>query len=198
MDITLHKSLDDALIEPLVDMDQTEISYDDDDESVACTCTIQIGSEEEEDEDEATVTCRDTTILLLLFPLLLMAQFGLIFSNPMLDSSLGVSWSTVNYVIVLFAITSWLYRHTLADLKVSNLLLLVMPEIFLNVVLGLVLWGNAAMGFTGLLSCLFVFGLFVTLSSLRILICSAVYGEADEEPLVDEETNAGRYIAVTY
>ena len=42
------------------------------------------------------------------------AQFGLVFTNPLLDASLEAKWSTVNYTIAMFAITSWLYRHTLS------------------------------------------------------------------------------------
>ena len=191
---------DDKLIEPLLDLDDTEVSYDDADDDIACSCTIQIGSDLDDDEDdeevdETTVTCRDTTILLLLFPLLLMAQFGMVFANPVADASLTVAWSTVNYVIVMFAVTSWLYRHTLADLQVSNIFLLVVPEVLLNVILGLVLWDNAAVGFLGLLVSLFALGLFVAISSLRILISSGCEEEtkADEEEIV-----SSNYQAVTY
>jgi hypothetical protein len=136
--------------------------------------------------DVSVVTCQDTTFLLLVFPALIAIQFGIVFwsisnnnnttnsestSVPKITVALVDHWPVVNATIALFAISTWLYRLTLQECRVTNVVLLLVPEILLNIVLGLVLFGQALWGFTVLLVSLLALCSLVVLHGVYQLFC---------------------------
>jgi hypothetical protein len=193
-----------------------DYEYDEEEEEekgCSMPCSLKIvyddGEEEEESKDSKS-SCEDESSGLFddlavsaALPFLLFLQFGIAFSSASrVDASTttttGLSWSVVNYNVVLFVITSSLYRQAVKSscttLKCSALVLL--PEIITNIVLSLVMIDKIVAAFWLLLSsmlCLVFLGLVLTLASsidiwFKVVTkSSSSTGEDEDDEDVDED-----------
>jgi hypothetical protein len=131
------------------------------------------GDDEPEDDDDDEENsffccCNEDMIMWIVLPALLLSQFGMAFW--MHDERTGhLSWTIVNLSIGLFGVTAWLYRHACADARVETILILLLPEILMDVVLGLVRFNQVALGYMVLLGSMLTLSTFVVGSTTMVL-----------------------------
>jgi hypothetical protein len=156
--------------------DECECDQDDRDQGcLGCTLTIVYDDSEEEEEDEndeqsPSAWWFDNCVVWVVLPALLFLQFGMCFYMTSVEATAGLRWSVVNYSIVLFVITAILYRQSAKDCKLTNSAAILLPEILMDIILGLVLFDKVVAAFLFMLGSMLCLSLFVVLSSIRILI----------------------------
>jgi hypothetical protein len=119
-------------------------------------------TEEEEEPfgDPENLACwSEEGILRLFFQILLLLQFGMVFRVHD-ESTMYLSWTTVNISIAVFTATAWLYRQACADANLQSILVLVLPEILMDGVLLLVLVKQVLLGYFLLLASILGLGAF--------------------------------------
>ena len=157
----LHEPL--LHVEAGVDLDELFPEGFQDDDEEACGCAVLCEAQDHE------FSWTEILILWIILPLLLFVQFGLAFySDP--EGCLGLRWSIVSLSIVLYTITAWLYRQACRDCQLSQSLVLLLPEVCMDVVLGLILFDRIVPAFFVLLFGMLFLALFVVVSSVRILL----------------------------
>jgi hypothetical protein len=182
-------------------VDSDDCSYDsDDDEEIAsgCTLTCTVNSTDDDDEDNSQESIRrclvDHWIILLVLPTLLVIQFGLAFSaikeeqdnnnkttGVMIQNQfIHIDWTTVNYTIVLFMIASYLFRRAITTSNCTWILIHLLPEIFMDIILGLVLFRYIVTAFLVMVSATCLMALYSAFSSCRLFI----QYEIIDEPIV--------------
>jgi hypothetical protein len=151
--------------------------------------------EEEEQQDqqqqettriEFGTSCWDYVCIFLLVPGLLWLQFAVAFRT---GKAADLTVCSVALTILLFTAASYMYKRCLSDHDFSNRtvaqrqLLLLLPEILMDVILGLVLLGPVSMAFEGLLYCTMALACFVIISTVITLRgeCSSSVEQEDEE-----------------
>ena len=145
--------------------------------------TMAVEEEEEENSLRGNSVCIEGFITWVLLPTLLFSQFGMAFlMND--ERTSCMSWSVVNLSIVLFVVTVWLYRHACNDANIKTICILLMPEILMDVVLGLVLFNRVALGFMALLVGMLCLSAFVVVSTAAFLY----FGNREQEK---EEVKTG-------
>lgn len=126
----------------------------------------------------------DHLCLLVILPMLLILQFT-IGSNNNDNENNTMDLHTVYGIIVLFVITAYLYRSSLNDVSISNpygmQILVLMPEILMDVILGIVLWKDADTAFMVLLVITLLLSGFVILTTLSVLCRGYKPTEQEEE-----------------
>ena len=136
----------------------------------------------DEVEAEENSICSEDFIMWVILPTLLFSQFGMAFLMHDVRTS-SLSFTIVNISIVLFVLTAWLYRHACVDVNIRNISLLLLPEIVMDVVLGLVLFNRVEMGFMVLLVSMLCLSSFIVLSTATFLYC----GKNEEHEEIEEE-----------
>lgn len=128
---------------------------------------------DEDDEESKGDRWFDDRIVLTLLPALLFLQFGGAFymARGGQQADTGLCWSVVNYSIVMFVIIAALYRRAVKDCNLTTCSVVVlMPEIIMDVVLCLVLFGKVVPGFFILLCGNLVLATLVVASNIRVLV----------------------------
>jgi hypothetical protein len=146
--------------------------------------------DEEESCPEATVDDSqwfNNSVVLVILPALLFLQFGMAFSDNSVQGTTGLQLSVVNSNIVMFVITAALYRQAVQEMTTCSLSLLLLPEIIMNVILGLVLCGQVVPAFLLLLSSMLCLAFFVVANSIRVLAA----GKECNEDSIHDEIDAG-------
>lgn len=171
---------------------------------------------DEQEEPECcevhTTTCCDSFILWLVLPALLFVQFAIAFrledqQHPAADdhhhhySIHNLEWSTVNYSIVLFVLSSYLFRRTLQETVAccnettssrfffSSTFLFLLPEIIMDLLLALVLFGQVVPAFLAMVLFTMGLSLYVVVQSFQTLL----YDEGDDDELQKEQVIAQDY-----
>lgn len=94
----------------------------------------------------------------VVFPALLFIQFGATMYCQMKEGALNLDWKIVHITIFLFCLVGGVYRQVLRRHPWESLFLLLLPELFTNIMLGTVIFGsletafNYLVAFTGVLS----------------------------------------------
>mmetsp|Transcript_10212 Transcript_10212/g.19599 ORF Transcript_10212/g.19599 Transcript_10212/m.19599 type:complete len:194 (+) Transcript_10212:90-671(+) len=169
--------LEDVPLENRYRGDKSELDYE---HHVSSLCS------EVEAEDKAI--CSEDFIMWVILPTLLFSQFGMAFLMHDVRTS-SLSFTVVNISIVLFVVTAWLYRHACADVKIQTIALLLLPEILMDVVLGLVLFNRVELGFMVLLVSMLCLSSFVVISTATFLYCGRKDHEEKFEEEEEEESN---------
>jgi hypothetical protein len=137
--------------------------------------------DEEYDEEEGCLTCFESDdsksdsieedIFFFTFALhaLLFLQFGMAFSTFPVEATTGLSWSVVNYSIILFVITTTVYRQVAKDWKPTYSAVVLLPEILIDVMLLLILLNKVVTAFLFLLFSLLCLTFLVVANSIRVL-----------------------------
>ena len=138
------------------------------------------------DEDEyLESTCWDHVILWFVLPSLLFVQFAISFLYSD-ETPHHLQWSTVNWSIGLFVVASYLFRRTLQDHCVGQVtldaLLFLLPEIIMDVLLGMVLFGYVEAAFLTMVFSTVLLSFYVVCQSLYTLFCEEEVVE-ETEPL---------------
>ena len=151
-------------------------------------------AEEEEEEEEEEPCCYmhkntwwDAFVLWMLLPALLFAQFGIafgVFSPSSGEPTFhhGLQWSTVKYSICLFALSAYIFRRSILESTrccdeessgeqiLSSAFLLLWPEITMDFILFLLLFGQACPAFFVMVLCTVAQSLHVVVRSCRQLL----------------------------
>jgi len=166
------------LQEPLLGIHPHEL------DTVECGCSAQ-DPDSSGDSDKAApdteITSSDTFVIWILVPLLLFLQFGMTY---MLidgkDMSLDHYWPVASTSIVLFVISSWLYRHACRDLEITNAVAILLPEVLTDIILILCFLDKVLSAVVLMLGSTICLVLFAVISrALRML--SAVSSNASDE-----------------
>jgi hypothetical protein len=154
------------------------IVFEDDDDDEA-------GSNSKNGEDGKAFSWFDHVVVWIILPALLFLQFGMAFFMSDVEVVTGLRWSVVNYSILLFVATSVLYRQAAVDCKWTSSFIILLPEIIMDVILGLVLFDKIVMAFLFMLVSMLGLAIFVVVCSIRILVLSSMNNGDDEDD--DEE-----------
>ena len=146
-----------------------------------------VSTEIEEEEEASSSFCSEDFIMWVILPTLLFSQFGMAFLMHDVQTS-SLSFAVVNVSIVLFVVTAWLYRHACADANVQTIALLLLPEILMDVVLGLVLFNRVELGFMVLLMSMLCLSSFVVCSTATFLYCGRSVQQEENEQGEEEPT----------
>lgn len=135
-----------------------------------------VATDVDNETEDAFSSNIDGLILWVGLPTLLFSQFGMAFMMHD-ESTATLSWTIVNLSIILWVVTTWLFRHACNDSKIKTIFILLMPEILMDVVLGLVLFNRVALGFMVLLVSMLCLSSFVVVSTAAFLY----FGKRDEQ-----------------
>jgi septum formation topological specificity factor MinE len=132
---------------------------EDEEEGVAFKCTIGLVVTSDDNKSAMTQTWFDLVVALILLPVLLLLQFGIAFSvSSGQEANLhGLSWSVVRMTVAGYVVTSVLYRQACQERKVRSAWVWYLPEILMDVILGLILFHHILTAF---------YVLFVSMASL--------------------------------
>ena len=142
--------------ETLLAMEESILLRDDDD------------AEEELESSHHPYSWCDSLVIWLILPGLLWLDFCLAFwTNP--ESTCNLRFSVVNISFVLFMISACLYRKMMEELETGRVVVVLLPEIAMNVVLALILANKIVAAFLFLLSSILVLSSVVVVYSVCIL-----------------------------
>jgi len=144
-----------------------EIAFgdDDDEESVCgCVCGIDI---DDNNNDHSFSWC-DNLVVWIFLPALVMFQFGMAFVS---NNSQGLNSSIVNYSIFSFVLTAALYRRSCQACHMTNTCLILLPEIMLNVILGLLLFNKVKEGYFLLLAGMLFLAVLGIFNTVKLFWC---------------------------
>lgn len=92
----------------------------------------------------------------VVFPALLFIQFGATMFCQMKQGLLILDWKAVYATVLLFCVIAALYRQVLRRHPWGSLILLLLPEIFTNVLLGMVMFGSLLAAYEALVILLLI------------------------------------------
>jgi hypothetical protein len=101
------------------------------------------------------------------------------FYTSCVEADTGLQWSTVNCSIVMFVITASLYHKSVRDCNLSRSVASLLPEIIMDIILGLVLFGKIVPAFLVLLSGMLCMAVFVMASDIRVLVVAKASPKED-------------------
>jgi hypothetical protein len=162
-----------------------EVHEEADEERGGCIgCTISIAFEdddEEEGKDGKVFSWFDHVVVWIILPALLFLQFGMAFYMSNVEAVTGLRWSVVNYSIVLFVVTAVLYRQAAVDCKWTSSFAILLPEILMDVILGMVLFDKIVMAFLFMLLSMLGLAMFVVVCSIRVLVVLSMEDKEEDE-----------------
>lgn len=135
-------------------------------------------SVEIDNDDEKT--CFNELVMMVILPMLLLSQFGMVFLMHS-EQTAYLSWRIVNCSILLFALTAALYRNTCKDAKVQTLVLLLLPEIIMDIVLGLIFFDRIGVSYAVLLFGILFLSMFVVVTTISLMCKRRGTQEVDDE-----------------
>jgi len=133
----------------------------------------------------------DSIMIWMVLPTLLWLDFGMAFlmlddpdnnrhQNPV--SSSCVNFKVVNLSLLMFVVSSYLYRKVVEECKVNCLFVVLLPEIVMDVVLAVILADKVIAAYLVLL--------FSILGLSMVVVVHSVYGLCTEEEEEDDEETA--------
>jgi hypothetical protein len=173
------------LSKPLLD-NSTQHESDEEEGCMPLTSlTLAIVYGEDDNEESCQEAAEDDShwcnnfLALVILPALLCLQFGMAFSMGHVQAETGLRWSVVNYSIVMFVVIAALYRQTVQECKMTSTVALLLPEIIMDIVLGIVLCDQIIPAFLLLLCSMLCLSIFVMASSIHVDKASPK-GDCDE------------------
>lgn len=104
----------------------------------------------------------------VLLPCLLFIQFGMPFYIHD-KATASLSWSLVNFVIVLYVAAVWIYRQACLDSNIGSVIMLLLPELLMDIVLALILFNRVVLALAALLASTMLLSTFVIVTMIRYL-----------------------------
>ena len=171
MNSPTERDLKQPLIETAVPVGELDVEHHRDERELAEFAEYapyaDFEADEEQEPEAALKRCCDVVMSAML-PLLLAFQFGTCFYFES-DAVSGLQWNVCNVAIVLFWVSSCLYRRTLEDLNISTSIVMLAPEIVTNISLGLVCFSAATTAFLTLVVGMLLMSLAVVVGTLHLL-----------------------------
>jgi hypothetical protein len=122
-----------------------------------------------DDRSQSALWC-DNFVNLVVLPAILFSSFGEVFCTSSIAADTGLRWCMVNYSIVMFVVSATLYRQVLQECKITYLVALLLPEILIDIVLNLVLFGKVVPAFLIILISTLCLAVFVVAISVGVLV----------------------------
>jgi len=113
-------------------------------------------------QDKGFASC----VMWIVLSALLFLQFGMALCFSPLTVTTGLSRSVVNYSIFFFVVTTHLFRQSIRDCDLTNSAVLMLPEILMDIILGLVLLDKVVAAFLLMLVSTLVMAVFVVVRVL--------------------------------
>jgi hypothetical protein len=123
----------------------------------------------------------------VVFPALLFVQFGATMYCQSQQGMLTLNWIRVLATVAIFCIVAGIYRQVLRRHPMDSLLLLLLPEIFTNILLALVMFGNIESAFQVLVILTLVLMAGGALATVHSVILQRNIVPEDYRPLNDKE-----------
>ena len=131
--------------------------------------------------------------MVIVIPALLFHQFGMAFCLSPVEATTGLSWSVVNCSILLFFVSAHFFQQSARDCDLTSSAVLLLPEIIMDIILGLVIFNKVVAAFLFMPVSKLVLAVFVVLSSVHVLIvtssptCALTYSmeQGEDEDEVD-------------
>jgi hypothetical protein len=154
-------------------------------------CTISIAFEDDDEEEDGkdgkVFSWFDHVVVWIILPALLFLQFGMAFYMSNVEAVTGLRWSVVNYSIVLFVVTAVLYRQAAVDCKWTSSFAILLPEILMDVILGMVLFDKIVMAFLFMLLSMLGLAMFVVVCSIRVLVVLSMEDKDDDDDVEEKK-----------
>jgi hypothetical protein len=167
--------------------ERDEDCYDEEEGRMPCSLRI-VASDEELDEvsgDDSSPPSwwNENCVPWVILPALLFLQFkfGMAFCmSGTKATTTGLRWSVVSYGMVLFFAIAIIYRQAVKDCKLTCTVVLLAPEIFIGIILGLVILDQLVAGFFFMLGSNLFLAFLVAAISIRSLIATSCSTEEDD------------------
>jgi hypothetical protein len=157
--------------------DDTEEESDDDSSQYTWVCdnfvslvVLEDESDGDGDDSSEPVLRCEHFVSLVVLPAILFLSFGEVFHTSSIAADTGLRWYVVKYSIVMFVVSATLYRQVLQECKITYLVALLLPEILINIVLDLVLYGKVVPAVLLMLISTLCLAVFVVASSIGVLV----------------------------
>ena len=136
------------------------------------------------DDEQESSCCSDSVLRCILY-MLMVLQFGQAFYvKHDLALTTTTSFGMVLLSVLLFALTARLYRFSARDVHVTSpAVVLLLPEIIVNIILCLILVDQSTMAFALLLTSMFVLSIFVVVVSATSLWCGQQQHVDDDDDM---------------
>jgi hypothetical protein len=118
-----------------------------------------------EDPDDSSMM-DNSFITWALLPCLLFIQFGMPFYIHD-KATASLSWSLVNFVILLYVAAVWIYRQACIDSNIGSIVMLLLPELLMDIVLALILFNRVVLALAALLASTMLLSTFVIFTMIR-------------------------------
>lgn len=129
----------------------------------------------------------DAALDWIVFPLLLFVQFGATMYCQARQGVLELNWAIVLATISVFCIVAGIYRQVLRRHPSESLLFLLLPELFTNFLLAMVMFGDLGSAFEALVLLTVILGLVGGLASAHTSIIRKRTVPQDYQPLAGSE-----------
>lgn len=123
----------------------------------------------------------------VIFPALLFVQFGATMYCQSQQGVLRLNWVSVLATVGIFCVVAGIYRRVLRQHPMDSLPLLLLPEIFTNVLLAMVMFGNLESAFEALVVLVFVLLLVGGTAAVHAVILAKNSIPGDYRPLHDDD-----------
>ena len=123
----------------------------------------------------------------VVFPALLFIQFAATMYCQMQQGVSDLDWKVVHAVVLLFCLVAGLYRQVLRRHPFESLVLLLLPEIFTNVLLAMVMFWSLEAAYEALISLTIILSLVGTAASVHIRLLDRETVPEDYQLLRSEE-----------
>jgi hypothetical protein len=153
---------------PLHECDQRNAEYGEEEGCMIC-CVDDDNNAKSKDSKNGSIE-EDTFFFTFALHVLLFVQFGLAFYRFPIGTTTGLRWSVVNYSIFLYVITTSIYRHAAKNCKSACSAFILLPEIFIDIMLLLVLFNKVVAAFLFLLVSMLCLAFLVVAYSIQVLI----------------------------
>lgn len=162
--------------------------------SLPKTSTATEGHKEASDCLSSTLV--DACLDWVVFPSLLFVQFGATMVYEARMEKLVLDWCTVLFTIALFCLVAGLYRWIFRmHASCHSLILMLLPEIFTNVVLAAVMFGTLALAYQTLVAATFILILLGSLGGVHLLVnpsaSSTSYSAAYDYQVLEDQDVGG-------
>jgi hypothetical protein len=143
-------------------------------------------AETDQENGDAHLLFSDEVMIFFFLPCLMFSQFGMAFLMHD-ESTKHLSWSIVNFSIFLYWVTAWLYQHACQDSKIETLLVVLLPEILMDVILVIVCLDKVPLGLFVLLVSVIGLSTFAFMVTARLLADDMGNDDDDDDNAVPKQ-----------
>ena len=143
-------------------LDQTEVDYDEEDD-----ISSNVPSQAEDAEENEASSPSEEPIVSFVYAGLLIAQFGM---SVCIQQRSAAFSTLVFFSIGLFLLSSALYKDALNENTNKRSLCILLPEVMVNIIVGVIYFLKVEWGFLALLACMMVLKFAVIFMTIRGLL----------------------------